>query len=220
MRKTVVFRLPGMDDVSVERTEHFDLYGSTGPAVVFACGYPDPTGRIRQAPPFTSWARLVAAAGGIGVLYGGDLDTRIRELARHPAIDRERIAMFATSGHGPTALAQLARGGVSRAALLYAYTLDCADAAAKFGFAAPSIGELPALPIHVVRAGADEMPGLNESLDRFVAHTRARGAPITVHDLPDAPHAFDLVEERADAIRGVLAFLTGAASSAGSAAAT
>jgi len=214
MRKTVVFRLPGMDDVPVESSDRFDLYRPAGddwrrPAVVFACGFPDPTGRIRQAPPFTSWARLVAAAGLVGVLYGGDLDETIRALAKHPAIDPERIALVATSGHGPTALAQLARGGVSRAALLYAYTTDCADAAARFGFAAPPIGELPPLPLHVVRAGADEMPGLNVALDRFIAHALARDLPVTVRNVPGAPHAFGLVAERADVIRGVLEFLSG-----------
>ncbi len=217
MTKTVVLELPGMADVPVERGEHLDIYRPPvddwrRPAVVFARGWPDPAGRFTQLPPFTSWARLVAAAGLVGVLYRGELEAAVRELARHPAVDPERIALFGCSGHGPTALAQLARGGISRAALLYAYTLGADDAAAKFGFAAPptTIDELPPVPMLVVRAGADEMPGLNAALDRFVALALARDLPVTVINHRGAPHAFDLADDSAatrDVLRAVIAFL-------------
>ena len=227
MQSRVVLALPGMDDITVERGERLDLYKPPGddwrrPAVVFARGWPDPTGKFKQLPPFTSWARLVAAAGLVGVLYNGELDDAVRELARHPAVDPERIALVATSGHGPTALAQIARGGIARAALLYSYTLDVqptpdvADAAARFGFATPTVGQLPKIPLLVVRAGADEMPGLNAALDRFVAAALARDLPLTVLNVSGAPHAFDLAvdtDATRDVVRAVIAFLARAGGS-------
>jgi hypothetical protein len=227
MQSRVVLALPGIDEVAVERGERLDIYKPAGddwrrPAVVFARGWPDPAGTFKQLPPFTSWARLVAAAGLVGVLYSGELDDAVHELARHPAVDPERIALFACSGHGPTALAQIARGNIARAALVYPYTLDVrpsldvADAAARFGFATPPVGELPAIPLLVVRAGADDMPGLNASLDRFVTTALARDLPLTVINVPGAPHAFDLAvvtDGTRDVVRAVIAFLARAGGS-------
>lgn len=223
LRKSVVLELPGMADVPVEHGEHFDLYRPPGddwrrPAVVFANGFPDPAGKLLQLPAFTSWARLVAAAGLVGVLYRGELDTAVRALARHPAVDPERIALVASSGHVPAALAQLARGGISRAALLWGYMggEPTAQAAARFGFSNPPHGELPAIPLLVVRAGADEMPGLNISLDQFVAHALAHDLPLTVINYPGAPHACDLASDTdatRDVLRAVIAFLSRAAGS-------
>jgi len=150
------------------------------------------------------------------VLYHGELDAAIAELARHPAVDPERIALFACSGHAPAALAQIARGNIARAALLYPYTLDVADAAARFGFATPPVGELPKIPLLVVRAGADDMPGLNASLDRFITTALARDLPLTAINVPGAPHAFDLAVDSdgtRDILRAVIAFLARAGGS-------
>lgn len=123
----------------------------------------------------------------------------------------------------PTALSLLfgADGAALRcAALLYGYTLDLAgasavaDAAKGFGFANPSAGRTPAelppdVPLLLVRAGGDALPGLNAALDRFAAHALAADRTLELLNLPGAPHGFDAGEdsERArDAIRRVLAF--------------
>jgi len=57
----------------------------------------------------------------------------------------------------------------------------------------------------VVRAGKDAMPGLDETLQRFVARH-----PVTLIDHAEAPHAFDLVDDTPrthEVIDEVLAFL-------------
>lgn len=255
--KNVVLRLPGMDEVRVLRdlpcpSEDggdlaVDLYlpagvdeGERRPAVILVLGYPDPGMerlfglRFKDWGSSTSWARLLAVSGLIGVAYTNRRpEADLHRLLHHlrvsgPAwgIDPGRIALLACSGHGPLALSALIddRGEPSLrcAVLLYPYTLDeagftaTAAAAATFRFANPSEGkrtaDLPGnIPILLVRAGGDAMPGLNETLDRFAARARELGRPVSVVDHPSGPHAFDLdddSEASRDAVRSALEFLS------------
>jgi hypothetical protein len=215
----------------------FDLYRPPGaatpcPAVVFVTGLPDPGVAAMLGKPlkdwasYTGWARLVAASGIAGVTYlnrqPADVAALVRHLRDHAAslgIDPARIGVWACSGHVPNALALLARDRFACAALLYGYTLDLdgatavAEAATQFYFAAPpvSIDDLPReLPMLVVRAGRDVTPGLNATLDRFIAAAGARQLAVTVVDHADAPHSFDLVDDSPrthEVIEQVLAFL-------------
>lgn len=215
----------------------FDLYrppqaSAPRPAVVFVSGYPDPglaamLGKpLREWASYVDWARLVAASGAVGVTYAnrepGDVAALLRHLRAEAGalgIDPERIGVWACSGNVPTALALLARERIACAALLYGYTLDLegasevADAARQFWFAAPPVAldELPReAPMLVVRAGRDATPGLDASLTRFVAAARARSLAITAIDHPEAPHAFDVVDDSPTTravIGAVLAFL-------------
>jgi dipeptidyl aminopeptidase/acylaminoacyl peptidase len=64
-------------------------------------------------------------------------------------------------------------------------------------------------PFLVVRAGQDD-PGLNQSIDQFTAAAEAAGVPVELLELPDAHHAFDILDDNVasrDAIRRVLSFL-------------
>ena len=58
------------------------------------------------------------------------------------------------------------------------------------------------MPMLIVRAGRDEIPTLNDALDRFVAKALAANAPITVMNHPTGGHGFDNQddEERATQI--------------------
>jgi hypothetical protein len=217
----------------------FDLYRPPGapvarpsPAVVFVSGYPDPGmvamfgKRLKDWASYEGWARLAAASGIVGIAYENRDPADAFALVRHLrtnagalGLDPERIGVWACSGNVPNALGLLARERLACAALLYGYLLDLdgttsvADASARFHFAAPkvSIDDLPReTPLLVVRAGRDEMPGLNETIDRFAAAARARGLPLTWLDHPEAPHAFDLVDDSPKThavIDEVLAFL-------------
>ncbi|MFP2913108.1 hypothetical protein ACLESD_50510, partial [Pyxidicoccus sp. 3LFB2] len=49
-------------------------------------------------------------------------------------------------------------------------------------------------PLLVVRAGRDA-PDLNAALDGFVQDAKARGVPLTLVDMPEAHHAFDMVDD-------------------------
>jgi hypothetical protein len=208
------------------------------PVVVIVEGYPDPGlkavfgCRFKEMGSTTSWARLIAASGMAAVAYTNerpepDLHALLAHLRAHGAhlgIDASRIGVFTTSGHGPLALAQLLRDARERiqcAALLYPYTLDLdganevARAARTFGFANACAERglddfARDIPLFVARAGRDELPGLNDALDRFVARALAANLPLVVANLPDAPHAFELSDDgpaTAAVVDEVLAFL-------------
>jgi hypothetical protein len=212
--------------------------GARRPAAVFAIGFSDVGAQkilgcqFREMDSYVSWARLVAASGMVAITYTNrDPATDIRALfqyvrqnAESLGIDENRIGLWACSGNVPLALSLLMREGrepVRCAALLYGYTLDLdgstsvADAARTRGFVNPCAGKLlddlsPDVPLFIARAGADEMPSLNETLDRLLVKALARNLPVTFVNHPAAPHAFDLFDDSEtsrEIIRQALAFL-------------
>lgn len=215
----------------------FDLYrppaaAAPCPAVIFVSGYPASglaqltRTSLKDWASYVGWARMIAASGIAAITYTGrtadDASTLIRYLRSHAdalGLDPSRIGVWACSGHVPAALGVIAHDQPACAALLYGYLLDLdgarhvADAAAQFGFAVPpvTLAELPrALPILVVRAGRDAMPGLEPTLQRFVAAAHQREMAVSLLDHPTGPHAFDLVDDTPETravIDGVLAFL-------------
>jgi len=215
----------------------FDLYRppqatTPCPAVVFVSGLPDPgvvamLGKpLKDWASYVGWARMVAASGIAGITYtnrgpadGAALVRHLRANAGTLGLDPARIGIWACSGHVPTALALIARERPACAALLYGYMLDLdgatsvAEAVAQFHFAVPpvSLDELPRdMPMLVVRAGRDVTPGLDATLQRFVAAAGARQLPVTLIEHAEAPHAFDLVDDSPrthEVIEEVLAFL-------------
>jgi dienelactone hydrolase len=136
-------------------------------------------------------------------------------------VDRARLGIWSCSGNAATALAALhEHRDFKCAALCYGYMIDAsghdevARAATQFGFvnatAAMRIGQIPEVPILVVRAGRDDTPGLNASLDRFVADALAANLPISVVNFPSGVHAFDVSEQAEEArqvVHQILQFL-------------
>lgn len=208
------------------------------PAVVIVAGFPDPgfeanVGcKFKEMGSSVSWARLLAASGLSAVTYANrepaaDLHALlgyVRRAAASLGIDGGRLGLWASSGNAPLALSALMRegpGGLKCAALCYGYTLDLggaagvAEAAARWGFANPCAGKSvadlpPRTPLFIARAGRDQMPGLNDALDRFLSEALARNLPLTLANHPDAPHAFDLLhdsETSREVIRQILTFL-------------
>jgi hypothetical protein len=209
------------------------------PAVIFVVGFSDVGARsvlgcaAKDMESFIGWARLTAAAGMTAITYANagrpvdDLRTVLRYVTDNAAalnVDATRLALWACSGHGPTALAMLTRPpGVvlTCAALLYPYTMDLdgatdvAGASATFRFvnacAGQSVDDLSAqVPLFIARAGGDEMPGLNTALDRFTAAALVRNLPVAIANHPAGPHAFDLSDDSAMTraiVRQTLGFL-------------
>ncbi len=208
------------------------------PAVVFAAGFSDrgleamAGCKLKEMAGYISWGQLVAASGMVGVTYTNhepiaDLDrvgAYLRQNAVSLGIDPQRIGVWACSGNVPTALGllmQTADPPLKCAVLAYGIMLDpdgdlgVARAAAQLGFANPAAGKSvndlpPELPIMVVRAGRDQMPGLNDTIDRFVGAALARNLPLTVVNHATAPHSFDLLDDSEasrQVIRSMLAFL-------------
>ena len=239
----VLFRLPGMDEVTVRRDVEFpaadgatlrlDLYQPPGarggrplPAVIVGEGYPEEgfervVGcRFRDMGPVVSWARLIAASG-MAVVVGSNRapaeDARallrfVRSAAGTLGIDASRIGVWAASGNAPTGLSLLMEEGpdpLACAAFCYPFLLDLdgatyvAEAAAVYHFvdacAGRSIADLPgATPILLARAGREETPHLNESLDAFVSRALGRNLPLTLVNHAEGPHAFDLFHDSAE----------------------
>jgi acetyl esterase/lipase len=192
------------------------------PAVVFVTGYPDPGFRARMGvlqkdmAGYVSWAELVAGAGLAAVTYACARPDDVHALFAHLeaegsalGIDPARLGIWACSGNGPNALGVLRRShrprGVRCAAIGYGFLMDVdgattvADSALTWGFANPlrdcAIADLCRdVPLAIVRAGRDATPGLNESLDRFVAAARREGLSLECIDVPEAAHAFDLTD--------------------------
>jgi acetyl esterase/lipase len=66
------------------------------------------------------------------------------------------------------------------------------------------------IPMWIARAGRDEVPMLNEALDRFTARALAVNAPITVINHPSGAHGFDNLnadERSREMIRGAIEFM-------------
>ena len=168
-----------------------------------------------------------------------DLDallTHVRDNAAALGIDDDRIGVWANSGNVPLALSALMRRTagpkgpglhVERhdlrcGALLYGYMLDLdgatgvAEAAATFRFTNPNAGKSlddlrEDLPLFIVRAGQEQFPHLNDSIDRFFARALTLNRPITLVNHAEGPHSFDLLHDSETSrgiIRQVLDFLT------------
>jgi hypothetical protein len=255
VKKTAVYRIPGMDAVTVRRDVIYkesgtgeltlDIYsppdlesGTRTPAVILVTGYPDAGFetmlgcRFKDMGSSVSWARLIAASGMTAITYtnrepAADLDSllrHVRENAESLGIDETRLGAWASSGNAALALSLLLRNAdqpLRCAALLYGCMLDLdgmtgiAEASRQFGFANPCAGKTlddfaTDVPLFLARAGRDQLPHLNDSIDRFVAGALARNLPVTLVNHPEAPHAFDLFldnEMSREIIRQVLAFL-------------
>jgi hypothetical protein len=201
------------------------------PVVVLVAGYRDEgfqrtVGcRFKEMQSVIDWARLIAASG-LAALVATNADPAtdlfallqaIHEQADPLGIDAARIALWATSGNVPVATSALMRDapeGIRCAAFSYGLLLDLdgythtADAARTYKFANPNEGRTlddlrPDVPLFLARAGRDEVPGLNETFDRFVDRALAANLPITVSNHPTGPHAFDLYDD-SEATHGII----------------
>jgi acetyl esterase/lipase len=208
------------------------------PAVIFVTGYPDPGFqkflgcRQKEMASYISWAELAAASGLIAVTYSNreppaDAEavlSFIRQNGETLGIDETRIGIWSCSGNVPTALAVLMNepsDAFRCAVLCYGLMLDLDgntavdDGAKQFGYRNPAAGKSvsdlpPKLPLMIVRAGRDEFPHLNETLDRFVSKALECNLPLTLINHAEAPHAFDIAHDSQmsrDVIRRVLDFV-------------
>jgi len=208
------------------------------PAVVFVAGYPD-LGfqrilgcKFKEMGSCTSWGRLAAASGLVAIAYtnrepAADVHALLQYVRRRAAalgIDADRIGLWASSGNVPLALSVLMqedRAGLKCAVLCYGYMLDLdgstwvAEAAKQWGFVNPCVGKSvedlpPETPLFIVRAGRDQTPHLNETLDRFLVQALRCNVPIAFANHSEAPHGFDLFhdsETSREIIKQTLAFL-------------
>ena len=226
----VVWTVPGAKDVRVARGTRYAgegagiltldvTYPSGGdastrwPAVIFVNGV---GGKLNEWEIYKSWARLVAAHGIAGVTAESDPGKpaeSVRALFAHLAkegaglrLDSSRLAVWACSANVRAALPLLMDGapaGVRAAAILYGT-----------GEAATLRKDLP---VYWVLAGRDG-PGLIEGQRALWARAVKDGAPWTMVNAPDLPHAFDGVEDTAHSrqvVRELVEFLVASLAPAG-----
>ena len=220
--RRVLYEIPGMQSI---QPREFTFTGADGeplpgriyaPSTGRACGvvviiegYPDPgfvkhVGcRFMDMQWSISVAQLIAASGMAAVTYanrqpGADAGAVIDYITANAArlgIDGSRVALWATSGHGPVAIAL-----VNRALCAVLSNPMTENVALTAG-----------VPVFVIRSGKDETPGLNAALDRFIALALSQNQPMTVVNHAEAPHSFELFHDSSETrriVREALAFLS------------
>jgi len=239
VRKDLVYRTVADGPLTMDVYSPEDSITTTPlPAVILVAGYND-VGyekmlgvKFKEMAMSVSWSQLIAASGLIAITYtnrepAADLDALLRHVRDHAdafGIDGGRIGVLACSGNVPLALSSLIAHGrtfLRCGALLYGFMLDLdgatgvAEAATAFRFTNPNTGKSlddvrQDLPLFIARAGLDQFPGLNDSIDRFVAKAIALNRPITLVNHATGPHSFDLLDDSEtsrEIIRQVLGFL-------------
>jgi acetyl esterase/lipase len=207
------------------------------PAVVFIHGSVPPGAPAKDMGVFRSWGRLAAASGMVGVTFthrlgfpkpvleqaASDVSAAVeyvRANADALGVDKDRICLVAFSGGGPMLSAALRErpAYVRCLAAFYAF-LDIQQsephrahetAETLKNFSPVTHLTAATTPFFVARAGRDEVPALNDSIDRFAREALARNAPVTVFNHPQGVHAFDILtddERSREIIRAALAFM-------------
>ena len=214
--------------------------GERRPAVLFIHGSVPPGSRPKDMGVFKSWGRLAAAHGMVGVTFthrlgfpqprledaAADVRAAIEYLRANAAslnIDGGRLCLAAYSGGGPLlSIAMRERPPYVRCLVAFYAFLDIQqsdmhrpheppEALKSFSpitYLSGDSAEL--LPMFVARAGLDEVPALNDSIDRFAREALGRNAPVTLFNHPRGPHAFDILtddDRSREIIRAALDFM-------------
>lgn len=195
--------------------------GERRPAVVFIHGGAGSFLKPKDWGVYKSWGRLVAASGMVGVTFthrlgypkpllaeaASDVSAAInyiRANADSLNIDKERLCLAAYSAGGPM-LSPAMREKPEYVRCLVAFyafldvqqsephkaneTPDMVKSFSPITYLANDAGKLP--PIFVARAGLDEVPTMNDSIDRFIREAISRNASITIANHPRGVHGFD-----------------------------
>src|SRR5438874_8830202 len=233
----VVLKMPRMDRIKVVENLKYtksddpnvlmDVYvppdlseNEKRPVVIFLHG----GGKTDYTPKdwgvYTSWGRLIAASGFVGVTFTHRLeyptaslekaatDVRdavkyVRENADKYHIDKERICLIAYSAGGPL-LTSAMRGDMPFVRCLVAFyafmDIQQSDYAKTEkpetvkDFSPITYLERDASkipPMFLARAGHDEVPTMLDSIDRFVVKALSANVALTLMNHPQGVHGFD-----------------------------
>jgi len=209
------------------------------PAVIFIHGGARAEWTPKDWGIYTSWGRLTAASGFVAVTFthrleypnrtldAGARDVQaainyVRSNADKYNVDKERICLIAFSAGGPM-LSLAMRGDtpyVKCVVGFYAFmdirqsNYNKAEDAEKLTAFSPITylekdpRKLPA--IFIARAGLDEVPTMNDSIDRFVKTAMSKNIKVTLENHPSGVHAFDNQNDddrSREIIRNMIAFV-------------
>lgn len=194
------------------------------PAVILLTGISDPGFQARigikskQVMWYISWAKLLAASGFVAITYSNiepyddaiNLIEYLTEKGSELGVDANKLGIISQSANVANALAVLmAKVPVQCAALCYGYTMDLGDSKLVteglnlYGISEPewAPGDFPdSTPMLIARAGREEHPGLNESIDLFVQEALRRNAPLSLTNYPGGVHSFDVLDDSRESI--------------------
>lgn len=234
----VVYKVPGMEQVKVQADLKYtnvdnpnlrmDVYTPPGlgkemrrPAVMFIHGGAGAENTPKDWGIYTSWGRLIAASGMVGVTFTHRLGfpkpmltvsasdvasaiNHVRANADSLNIDKDRICLVAYSAGGPMLSAAMRDKPEYVRCLVAFYAFldiqqsdlhkqhETAEMVKNFSpitYLAGDASKLP--PIFIARAGRDEIPTMNDSIDRFIREAILRNAPLTFVNHPEGVHGFD-----------------------------
>jgi dienelactone hydrolase len=213
-----------------------DVYRPVGvgpwPVVLFVHGEAEPEA-LREAKDwgqYTSWGRLAATEGMLGVTFThrsweglaavprklADVEAAIRYVRAHGRSwggDPSRLAVWSCSAGVPVGLSSAMRWAATCAVAYYGpmdvrpYGRD--PVLAEVSPAALLEDGVPLPPLFVGRAALDDEE-LNTSVDDFVNEAWDRSLEVALADHPDGHHGFDVVDDDArsrEIIGETLAFL-------------
>jgi acetyl esterase/lipase len=197
------------------REGNLDLYlpeRQPSAAVLFVHGGPIPEGltpRPRDWPVFRGYGSAAAERGLVGAVVdhrlhdtgslrqaGEDIAAGVDRLRAHSGVDSDRIALWFFSGGGVLMGRWLDEPPRWLRCLAASYPFIPMSEELGNTAISPldSVRRAGDLPIVVTRAGLEE-PELADRVDAFVSLARAVGAEITVIDVPNGHHAFDVVDD-------------------------
>jgi len=190
---------------------------------------------------YQSWGRLAAASGMAGVTFTQHLGfpktevpqaaedvaralSFVRANARTYRLDPDRICMVVYSAGGPMLAPYMVNAPPWLKCIAGWYPfMDIRQSSFHQSSEKPetllAFSDILKLdepgtktPLYLVRAGADQIPTLKDTIDRFVVKALETDYPLTVANAPGSPHGFD---NQVDSIRtrelvlGTLQFLRG-----------
>jgi len=252
----IVYKVPGMDKVKVVQNLKYtrsvdpnilmDVYlpadlakAEKRPAVIFIHGGVKTEYTPKDWGIYTTWGRLVAASGFVGVTFTHRLEypnkslenaaqdvtaaiAYVRANADKYNVDKDRICLIAFSAGGPM-LSLGMRGDTPFVRCLvgfYAFmdvqqsdyrkteTAEVLRAFSSITYLEKDASKIP--PMFIGRAGRDEVPTMDDSIDRFVKAALVKNIPLTLMNHPQGVHGFDNQnddERSREIIRGAIAFM-------------
>jgi acetyl esterase/lipase len=190
------------------------------PAVIFIHGGAKPEWTAKDWGVYKTWGRLVAASGCVGVTFTHRLEyqskslenaaqdvrdaiTYVRANADKLNTDKDRICLIAYSAGGPM-LSLAMRGDTPFVRCLvgfYAFMdirqsdyqkIEKPETVMEFSpitYLRKNANKIP--PIFIARAGRDQIPTMNDSIDRFISEALAENIPLNFANHPQGVHGFD-----------------------------
>jgi len=233
----VVLKVPGTDQVKVVQNLKYthsddpnvlmDIYlppnlskGEKRPAVIFIHGGARTEYTPKDWGVFTSWGRLIAASGFVGVTFthrlqypnksleNGAADVLeainyVRANAEQYNVDKERICLIAYSAGGPM-LTLAMRGNTPFVRCLVAFyafmdiqqsdfrKTETTDNLRAFSPITYLQNDASKIPpLFLARAGHDEVPTMLDSIDRFIKDALIKSIALNFANHPTGVHGFD-----------------------------